>query len=221
MVLKKITNKQPVVDYLVTTINQHLAHGERVLWLVPGGSAIDVATEVGKQLTVPEKDQLLISLTDERYGDIGHKDSNWKQLADKGFHIKNAKMAPVLCGKPMHETAVSFANTLRYAFDEVDYRIGLFGIGPDGHTAGILPGSPAVDADDFACGYNSDTFQRITMTFPAIEQLDETVVYAFGDEKRVALENLLHPMSLDQEPAQIHRNVLQSTIFNDQKEGEV
>ena len=38
-------------------------------------------------------------LTDERYGPVGHPDSNWSQLLQKGFDLPQAKLVPVLTGR--------------------------------------------------------------------------------------------------------------------------
>ena len=50
MTFQKVTSSQPVVEYLVGVLTEKLATGQKVLWLVPGGSAIGVAAEVSQQL---------------------------------------------------------------------------------------------------------------------------------------------------------------------------
>jgi len=53
-----------------------------VLWLVPGGSNIPIAVEamdmIRKEMSGLSLKYLTITLSDERYGSVGHKDSNWK-----------------------------------------------------------------------------------------------------------------------------------------------
>jgi 6-phosphogluconolactonase/glucosamine-6-phosphate isomerase/deaminase len=211
----KITSTEPVIEYLVQAISEQLKAGKRVFWLVPGGSSISIAAEVSKRLSDTPLDKLTVTLTDERYGDVGHADSNWKQLADAGFALPGADLHPVLDGQDMLATVSHFAETLQTALENADYALGFFGIGPDGHTAGILPGSPAVTETAFAAGYDAGNFKRITMTPPAIAKLDEAVVYAVGEAKWPIFEQLGTDLPLEQQPAQSLKQVPKTTIFND------
>lgn len=212
----KINGAQPVALYLARTIGGKLAAGKQVLWLVPGGSAIQVATLASQRLE-PKIGRLTITLTDERWSPVGHPDSNWQQLADAGFDFRNKQLLPVLGGHDLSETAVEFDSRLRQAFESAEYKIGLFGMGADGHTAGILPGSSAVNSQSLVVGYSAGQFDRITITPSAIKQLDEAVVYAVGAEKRAALKQLNQPLPLAKQPAQVFKHVGKVLIFNDQE----
>jgi len=214
---KKITSTKPVIDYLVKILNSRLESGQKVFWLVTGGSAIAIAVEVSKQLDEKLLHNLTITLTDERYGIVGHRDSNWQQLKDNGFSLPTATLKPVLSGEPMPETTANFAKMLKAMFREADFSLGLFGIGPDGHTAGILPGSSAVNEKSLAHGYDGGIYQRITMTVPAIAKLDEAVVYVVGEPKWAVLDQLERDLPLSKQPAQILKQVPKLTIFNDYK----
>jgi 6-phosphogluconolactonase/glucosamine-6-phosphate isomerase/deaminase len=216
MIFRKITSDEAVVRYLVELLRQKLDYGEKVLWLVPGGSAIKVAATVSQQLRDIDLTNLTVTLTDERFGPVGHKDSNWRQLHEADFHLPGATMVPVLHGHTLQETTQEFARHLQEYCQGASYCLGFFGMGPDGHTAGILPGSPAVAATEWAASYQAPGFTRITMTPPAIAALSEAVVYAMGESKQEPLELLQQDVSLDQEPAQALKKVGQLTIFNDQ-----
>lgn len=216
MEFQKISDSQPVISYLVRTLKTYLSGG-RVLWLVPGGSSVAIAAAVSQQLRDVDTSYLTITLTDERYGVEGHPDSNWQQLLNAGFSFGNAAKLPVLSGRNMSETVQDFSKSLEKTLGSVDYRLGFFGMGADGHTAGILPESPAVYDENFASGYDAGNFMRITMTPKAITYLDETIVYATGEAKREALLNLnLENLPLDKQPAQIHKQIAKCTVFNDQ-----
>jgi len=211
----RISSPDPVVEYLTEALTTRLSKGKRMLWLVPGGSSIAIAAAVSKQLKGVPLEKLVVTLTDERYGEVGHSDSNWQQMSEAGFDLPGAVLRPVLKGLDMSGTVRSFAETLEEEFDRADYRIGFFGIGPDGHTAGILPGSPAVDADDMTTGYEAGKFRRITMTPIAIEQLDEAVVYAVGEAKWPVIDELSTSIDLDIQPAQVLKEIPILTVFND------
>lgn len=223
MCFVKINSPQPVVEYLTKTLTEHLAKGERVLWLVPGGSSIAIAVAVSGRLDRSLLSGLAVTLTDERYGNVDHADANWRQLAEAGFALPGAVLLPVLTGANRATTVEHFAVTLRQELDRADFALGFFGIGADGHTAGILPGSPAVTATDLAAGYDAAElgaapFQRLTMTPPAIRQLDEAVIYAVGEPKWSVLNQLAaQELPIEQQPAQILKSVPTVTIFNDHR----
>jgi 6-phosphogluconolactonase/glucosamine-6-phosphate isomerase/deaminase len=217
MSIKFVTagSTQPVVEYLSQVISAHLADGDHILWLLAGGSAIPVSVAVARSIGSVPPDRLTISLTDERYGAVGHADSNWKQLIDGGFNLPGAIMLPVLTGLDQSQTAVKWGSELDQAFESSDYRLGLFGIGPDGHTSGILPGTPAVEASQSVFSYDGGSYDRITTTVSSIGRLDEAVVYAVGPTKWPVLDQLEHAESAAVQPAQILKQVSQVTIFTD------
>ena len=216
MEFKTTGDSSEVVNYLSQCLSRALSANKAVLWLVPGGSAIDIAVQVSKQLEGQDLSRLWVSLTDERFGEVGHADSNWQQLSAAGFSLPGANLYPVVQGQDQKTTAEGFANWLQDALRECDYKLGFFGIGPDGHTSGILPNSPAVDESALACTYDGGAFQRITTTASAIKQLDEAVVYAAGEAKWPVLKQLAEEnLSLAEQPAQILKSVPKVTIFTD------
>lgn len=217
MRFRKISSQEPVADYLVEVLERESDKGRRVLWLVPGGSSIAAAAAVSKRLTPSRLKSLTVTLTDERYGPVGHPDSNWRQLEEAGFSLPDAKSLPVLTGQNMADTVTYFANLLQKLLNENDFVLGFFGIGADGHTAGILPGSPAVHETAFAAGYDAGNFKRITMTPAAIARLDEAVVYAAGEAKWPVLDQLEADIPLEDQPAQALKQVRKVTIFDDYK----
>lgn len=215
----KVSSPQPVIDHLTAQLVAALQNGQQVLWLVPGGSAIGVAVAVAKNLAGVNTNNLHISLTDERYGEVNHTDSNWKQLLDQGFAVPGANLHPVLTGHDRATTTQAYAATLAKLLEQCQVRIGFFGIGPDGHTAGILPGSSAVTATAFAADYDAN-FERITMTPPAIAKLTEAVVYATGEAKWPVFDSLPTTRAITDQPAQALKTIEKLTIFNDHIQSE-
>lgn len=213
----KTSSSVPVVEYLVNTIQGQLKNGRKVLWLVAGGSSIPIAVEVSKMLTKSRLSNLSVSLTDERYGPIGYKDSNWQQLLEAGFILQGAKLMPVLEGGNPEDTNLLYAGILASQLKDCDFSIGLFGIGQDGHTAGILPGSPAVATKTLTACYDGKDFKRITTTLQTITKLNEVVVFAVGKEKWPVLDKLDSDVSPDIMPAQLLKQVRKLTIFNDRR----
>ena len=204
-----------IVDYITSTLESHLANDESVLWLVPGGSAMKVATKVLERLEDVDTARLCITLTDERYGRPGHEDENWSQLEQMGFVVNTINAYRVLRGEDIETTAQDFADKLSKLFITYEYKIGLFGVGADGHTAGIKPYSPAVTSDEYAAQFEGEDFARVTMTPKAIAELDEVVAYAHGADKFPALSMLLYEdLPLEEQPAQALKAASVSTLFS-------
>lgn len=213
------TTIEPVVNYLTEALKQHLLADEKVLWLLSGGSGAKVCLEVAAKLTDIPLEKLYVALSDERYGPVGHTDENWQQLLDGGFSLQGATLYRTLNGTDREATTQAFAQWLDEHLTLVDYRIGMFGIGPDGHTAGIKPNTSAVSSTDWATSFTGEDFERITMTFGAIERLDEVVIQAMGSEKVPTLRTLIGE-SIDPaiQPAQVLKRVPKYTLFTDYEE---
>lgn len=214
---QKTTDTEQVSAWLANVIAAQLAMNKKVLWLVPGGSAIEIAVKTARQLPVNQLSNLTLTLTDERYGPVDHAESNWFQLQIASLKLPGATLKPVLSGDDMPTTVKNFANMLRLELKAADYVIGLFGIGEDGHTAGILPGSPAVASADLAVGYDGGQYRRITITPAAIARLDQAVVFAAGKAKHPQLVKLEKDLPVDVQPAQALKRAGKLTVFNDYK----
>jgi 6-phosphogluconolactonase/glucosamine-6-phosphate isomerase/deaminase len=232
----KVEGPQPAAGYLSDTLARHLAKGERVLWLLSGGSAVPIAVEVARRLRELSGARhglnlagLVVSLIDERYGEPGHAESNWQALTESGLSLPGATLLPVLvAGASLTDTAARFGRTLEARLAAADYSLGLLGIGPDGHIAGILPRSPAVTAPGLTAAYDGRAlppvtpggpqYQRVTMTPAALRQLDGAVLYVVGKSKWPILDALAGPnnhQGLSEQPAQVLKQLHQVTVFND------
>ena len=206
---------QPVARYLATHITDQLDQSRRVLWLLSGGSCIGVAVETAKLLRGHDLSQLTVSLVDERYGPDNHADSNWQQLMDAGLDLPGATLHPVLIGQPHQATAEAFEAFLLHQFANTDYHLGLLGIGPDGHTSGILPHSPAVQAPGLVFTYDGGVYKRITTTAEALTHLSEAVVYVVGQQKWSLLDQLETEPTVAEQPAQALKLIRKVTVFTD------
>jgi 6-phosphogluconolactonase/glucosamine-6-phosphate isomerase/deaminase len=212
-----ITSTEPVVWHLTETLTKLLSEGKKTVWLLAGGSAIQIAADVSKNLVQQGADlsNLYVTLGDERYGELGHADENWAQLQAAGFALPGAHVHRVLQqGLSRAETTVVFGAKLHDWFSLADYRLGFLGIGPDGHTAGIKPHAFDMATMEYAAQYTGDDFERITMTPYAISKLDEIVVCATGESKTETLNRLVNEaVDVAVQPAQALKNVVNFTLY--------
>jgi 6-phosphogluconolactonase/glucosamine-6-phosphate isomerase/deaminase len=213
----KISSSDIVAEVIANTISKRLDAGMEVLWLLSGGSAITPAVGASELLCARDLSGLTISLVDERYGQVGHPKSNWQSLADAGFKLGNSKTYPVLSGTSANEATESYNLFLKKNLTGSAYRLCLLGIGPDGHTAGILPYSPAVNSKVEAVYYKADDYQRITISAKSLALFDEAIIYCVGANKADALERLDQDLEAAQQPAQIIKRIPLVSVYNDRK----
>jgi len=178
-------------QHIAAYINKQLEEGKSVLWLVSGGSAVGVAVQVRNLLgPLSSNNQLHVALIDERFGEPGHADSNERQLLDAGFDLSKLTFHPVLAGHDIDKTTRDYDAKLVKLVSKVDSIIGLFGMGSDGHTAGLLPGNPLMGSSSLVGHFDGPDYQRITITPAFIRQVDQAVLYAVGRAKWPTLRNL-------------------------------
>ncbi len=72
--------------------------------------------------------------------------------------------------------------------EQPNFTVALLGMGPEGHTASLFPGSPALSAEEFALGVQVPAVprERITLT-PAALHADRVFLLVTGKEKSAAL----------------------------------
>jgi 6-phosphogluconolactonase len=66
----------------------------------------------------------------------------------------------------------------------------LLGMGPDGHTASLFPGNPALEARGLAVGVHDSPKpppERISLTLPAIRTARRVLILAAGEDKAEAV----------------------------------
>lgn len=214
--IKTTTNVEDEASFVAEIIIKKLSEGKKVLFFLTGGSSVAVGVEVAKLIKDKSLGNLTVMMTDERYGPLGHSDSNWYQHIQKGFDLPGATIIPILTGEDIEKTTEQFNISLSSELGKDQYKIGLFGVGKDGHTAGNLPESVAVNSKDFASYYDTPAFSRITMTPLAIQKLDEAVVWMQGEEKWPVVKDLIEKeIEITKQPAQILKKIPLLTIFTD------
>lgn len=217
--------KLDIVEDISKSISDKLANNLNLLWLVSGGSNIEIEVSILNKLeNLVDTSRLTIVPIDERYGIYNYKDSNSFQLRQTGFNPAKARFIDVLDKNLTFDETVNYYNGLiRRLYEKSDYIIAQFGLGADGHIAGIKPLSPAssVDVKDFVIGYNWSDFDRLTLCKKGFKDIDEAYLVALSDDKVPAIERLRQRSeSVNELPAMLLNTISKTYVYNSYIESE-
>ena len=214
------------IDALASAINDALQENKRVLWLTSGGSNIAASVEIMSKLQVSAKGRLgglAVMPMDERYGLSGHEDSNVAQLISGGFEAGEATLIDVLVHNlSLDETIDFYSQVAGTALNNAVAIIGQYGIGPDGHIAGVLPGSLATEPTELTVvGYKWKDYTRMTLTPFALQKTTSAYVLAYGQNKTTAVKRLYdNKEPLVDLPAKLLYDIANVQVYNDSIESE-
>ncbi len=210
----KETLSRAVAEELVASIRESIEARANASIALAGGSTprllytLLAGDDYGAGIPWPD---LLLFWGDERYVPHNDEKSNYRMAKetlidhvpvpeDQVFPIPTSATNP-------HDAANSYTITLRNRLAPCDGRfdIVLLGMGDDGHTASLFPGSPALDEDELmavAAPAPVEPRQRITLTYPVLNAARHVHFLVSGANKAPALDCVLgRPSEVTECPA--------------------
>jgi 6-phosphogluconolactonase len=144
-------------------------------------------------------DERMVPLSDERSNE-GHVRSWLQPVNGMALQLLGLQSRP---GQNSSAEIESLLHALPKPFS-----ITLLGMGEDGHTASLFPGSPELssaldpppDVWTMRISHPSGPPQRITLTLPALLATEHVVLLAAGEKKRQVLERALGPGPVEELP---------------------
>lgn len=148
-------------------------------------------------------DKIRFFFSDERHVPPDNTESNFRMANESLFSqapIPKENIFRVPAEIPDADTAAqSYEQTLRQFFHLEDealprFDLILLGMGPDGHTASLFPGTAALHEDERLVAANwVEKFKtwRITFTYPVLNNAAAVLFVATGEEKQEALLQVL------------------------------
>lgn len=204
-----------------------------ILLLLAGGSSMAVLDHINPEYL---HEHITVTVTDERFTDDA-SENNFDILQSTSFYNNLVQVDAFCINTSVWEGDTPDTHAQRYEKNIKDWIsefptgiiIGLYGMGADGHTGGIIPGVYA--GDQFTNTYNSDDAYvaitkdnrigtpfpiRITTTFSFMKRINYPLFYITGESKRSALEKAIMPStSYEEIPARIVLDMNKPVIFTD------
>lgn len=164
---------------------------------VSGGHTPWVMLRELANLDVPWKAVHLFQV-DERVAPEGHPDRNFTQLRESLLQhapIPEAQVHPMpVESGDLQDAAAQYAATLRqFAGAPPVLDIVHLGLGPDGHTASLVPGDPVLEVDDRDTAVTGlyQNRRRLTLTYPVLDAARKILWVVTGEDKKPMLQRLL------------------------------
>ena len=126
---------------------------------------------------------------DERIAPTGSTERNLTHLVLSLPLMCQAAIRPMPVGaKDLETAAQSYEYSLPERFDLIH-----LGMGPDGHTASLVPGDPVLEVTDRKVALTDGDYQgtrRMTLTYPVLNEARKVLFLITGDGKEEAFAKL-------------------------------
>jgi 6-phosphogluconolactonase len=139
---------------------------------------------------------------DERFVPYDHPESNYRMVREAMLSkvpVPPENIHPVPVDGTPEDAAQRYEQTLQEAYGAAVldparplFDVTLLGLGPDGHTASLLPGEPVLEERKRWVGVvaHGRPEVRITMTFPVIDSSRRVAFLAAGREKAAIFQTI-------------------------------
>jgi 6-phosphogluconolactonase len=188
------------VEHFIKLANEAINHHGFFSVALSGGST---PKAIFKKLSEKENSKkvdfskVLLFWSDERAVPSDDPESNYKMAMDAGFKTLSIPVDHIF---PMDGTGNLEFNAKAYealidsAIPSQKFDLVMLGMGDDGHTASLFPGTKALKIQDRLVAANEvpqKKCSRLTLTYPCINQAKNIVIYVLGKGKAEKIKEVL------------------------------
>ena len=182
--------------FIAATARSAASDRGRFVFAVSGGRTPWVMLRALVQEDVPWEAVEIVQV-DERAAPEGHPDRNLTHLRETLLEHAPLKPGQIhampVDADDLAAAASGYAETL-HQLTGPSGRLDLvhLGLGPDGHTASLVPGAPALEVRDVPVAVTGvyQGRRRMTLTFPVLDNARQILWVVTGDDKREMLLRL-------------------------------
>jgi len=143
-------------------------------------------------------EKIFIFLVDERYVEINHQDSN-SGMIKTIIKNKPVNFFAITTEDNINKSTEDYEKTIQDFFnskktDNYSFDFILLGIGTDGHTASLFPGTNAININDKLITnvtIKGIKHSRISMTFKLLNNVKNVFFLATGEDKALILKEII------------------------------
>jgi 6-phosphogluconolactonase len=183
--------------FIADRIRENIDKKDYFTWAISGGRT---PWEMIKELATEDLpwEKVFLFQVDERMAPDAHEDRNltqlFKSIAGTPL-ITRLNIFPMKANSDDPNAACSdYSETILRITKTGKFDLIHLGIGTDGHTASLIPGDPVLEIEDRSVAITSNTYQgrnRMTLTFPIINQAERILWLVTGEEKAEMLDRML------------------------------
>lgn len=204
-------------DHFLRTAEAAIRHKGHFCVALSGGATpaqvyAKIYAKVVEKKTTLDWSKVSLFWSDERAVAITSQESNYRSAMEAGFGflpIPQTHIHRMVAEQDIQAHAEAYEALLQ----SVSLDLMLLGMGDDGHTASLFPGTEALEEKKRWVVANyvpQKASWRMTVTFPCIQAATMTAVYVFGEAKKTMLAQALQEGPL---PIQKIGSVLHPAYF--------
>jgi 6-phosphogluconolactonase len=164
-------------------------HGHFAFAMSGGRSPWAMLAILGELEEMPWAETELFQV-DERIASPGSEDRNLTHMVLGLSMDHQSALRPMpVTNRDLDAAAHEYDTSLPERLDLVH-----LGLGPDGHTASLVPGDPVLQVDDRRVAITTNPYQghrRMTLTYPALAEARQILFLVTGEEKRTPLQQMI------------------------------
>jgi len=194
MKVERFKDRAGLDGALIAQLKQAIESGGGLM-LSGGNTPLNAYLQLSK-LPLRAPPHLALLFSDDRYVPQDSPASNYRMASPliEALRLRDAQVLRVRTELPLEEAAADYERQLSELIAaQSSVRLGLLGLGADGHTASLFaPGDLERAHDHLAIAVQRpDGMQAVSVTPALLARVDRLVIVVTGAEKQAALDALL------------------------------